>query len=483
MEKKELPIQNALNISWAKKQLENLKRFFSAGTRFIAKPFRWLKNTFSGTPEKEPINIENGRDTPSGTTFLFEIKRSYDDLFEIEPLQLPERMEDAYQNIQKYVHQKEQKFREIGVSDGKLNVHNDVIEEFAEVHAFHLVEQVETVLNCLKIPLSSEKDANLINLDYLKARKDVLTESQKELDQEYAHNPKTFSKVQAILYRFLGFFLIVADIPLSFKLAGYFGLGNVNADLNKDGIIKYFFLENFGVLILSLGLACIPFYIKVLFDDYINVKFGMIAQEKLGIVGDKKWQDNEKMVNELKKEYKRKLAVKLLFLCIILITVLFLGFFRHFSYLRSKGMTPEWPSPFSADGIGLITFVLITLLFPILGGVFLSYGIFYANRIKHKDGVKKELQVLVDSEKEKQHEVSAIIAKIKILDNQLTNWEQSDLHDKKDIVKKHQELFVKMYEAGFYLGVNSMAISAFQKAAKARQRERAKKIETNRKIK
>lgn len=306
--------------------------------------------------------------------------------------------------IDKFIRERGDEFWLMGLNDGIRGVNPTAIDEVAQAHAVTLVEYVRASSEGkLK---SFKKDAG-VKFKIMRDEEDRYRDAQKHLEDmtHYYHtSPKSFSIFLFRMYLAIAIFLIIADIPLAMILT------EKGFDLQSESVAS---------ILLTLGIAFCAVYIKIYYDDYIANTLGFYVNQfkKIpGIIGDRVRkksskdsitigysENTEELQHKAEKEIKIthvefwiKFGIKSSILLITLYTIWTLGKFRYQNIsnpereiimeyvnwvMEKMGGDPQQTTR-EAFNTTLRAFRLITLVFPIIGGVCLSLALSNIQNIK-----------------------------------------------------------------------------------------------------
>ncbi len=331
-----------------------------------------------------------------------------------------------------------------GFKDGRFAQNKKSINAIAENRArlvqyditTEIVGEVAKLENAKELKKEVYEDSKNFYRDHKKTY-DLLME-------KFRNYPQAFSIFLGLLYLFVALSLIIADIPLALKLTqiGFdLDLGVVViADLFERPIdtIK----QNWEVFVLAIGIALSTIYIKIFFDEKIEqplarhfTQFHELKKEGLA--------DEE--ISQAKKINSKRNGVKTALLIFLLGTIFALGLFRFEAieqqekqkalveedadfglYLDSLIMDDyskniEFPkndnvideslrdestlfdnpgdvnsergnkSPYTKI-ITQLSFILITLLFPVVAGITSSKGLNYLHNYKNLFSTRRQLK-------------------------------------------------------------------------------------------
>lgn len=261
----------------------------------------------------------------------------------------------------------EKDFEQKGVNDGALGLSKEHIKAKARTHVRLIKDTIVTNFKGTHEQYKVEEQATNLEVEWAEKAKE---QNEEILNQSFYH-PKKFSLVLGLLYLPISIFLILADIPLALKLTQE----GFNLDLSEDAKIKDLMTNFYGVIaqnwevfILSLGIALCTIYIKILYDEYLASPLSktILKYRRIPNIPSSEIEEHKEKLN---KELRIRKIVSVVVLAFLLLTIIFLGFFR---YVNDPALQD------SGGGkaiITLITFILITLIFPVIGGISFAIGL------------------------------------------------------------------------------------------------------------
>ncbi len=242
------------------------------------------------------------------------------------------------------------------------------------------------------------------------------------LEHHFSANPRGLSKLLALSYLMVATFLIAADIPLALKLTqeGF----DLDLARSPDLTIANFFYhpwpvfqENWEVFILAAGLALCSIYIKIFYDRYATTSIPPV----------------EELVEGGTQAHTTKPARPLFawffhpVLWLTILTIVALGLFRYTTIesldafedsLAGLPVNGVWP--FSSETfrtlVTCFTFISITLLFPVIGGICLSLGL---NQLHNLWALRRAAR----SARLARHELEEASGRVEALRESATDWQ------------------------------------------------------------
>lgn len=291
-----------------------------------------------------------------------------------------------------------------GWRDGKIAQRKTEIYEIAKNKAFIIQDEIKATYNGEVAQLETENDLKKGIYQHAAEDYDLHKDYQKLVTDRYRANPRNFSAFLAILYLTIAILLIFADIPLALKLT------QTGFDLDSGAVaIKYLFVspwkvfqENWEVFVLAFGVALCTIYIKIYYDEFLGKP---LAKSITQFKELKKEGVLEEEIKKVKQIHFGRVIFKTMILFLAIGTIFMLGLFR-FETIEYKNQLDQITQKESFESdlkilldeqtepkqdanvqvthlnndnlrkrITQITFILITLLFPIVGGICASIGL------------------------------------------------------------------------------------------------------------
>jgi len=278
-----------------------------------------------------------------------------------------------------------------------------------------------------------------------------------------------------VVYIIVAILLIIADIPLSVKLT-------------KEGFVLK---EWWEVIAMSLGIALCTVYVKIYYDEFIAhpIEKSVTQFKPKNLPGV---DQNEQELKSIKTTWLVRFSVKTFILLFSLVTIMALGIFR-FQFFEGQvkrsfnatnttnttgGLTYNTPS---GSGNNLYTdyfdwktktaFILITILFPVIGGVCASLG---ADKIQNYRELKQtdkncalKQQVYLNSLKD----LNEVEKRLKNCANYL-KW----CSEEGNFIIEYTSFFISHYVHGYERGIikANLGKDLFNKAEELRKKLIAK---------
>ncbi|MFN0190229.1 MAG: hypothetical protein ACKVQV_16140 [Bacteroidia bacterium] len=387
--------------------------------------------------------------------------------------------------MDKFIRERGLTFWKMGFMDGVNGIQSEAVDNIAKGHAVTLVEFVRA---SSQGKIKAYKSDMIVKKSIMNDEEDRYRDAQRHLDEMthmYHKHPRSFSWILFWLYFGFAIFLIVADVPLAKSLTE-----------------KGFDLEvgSLGSWLLTLGVAFCAVYIKIYYDDYVATSIGHFTSQfkKIpGVIGDKERQSGDENDDEdpqhaaksekggfsskseeeeyekrkrnevlaAKAEYWMKFCIKTLILYLTLRTIWILGAFRYQNIsnperdiimeyvnwvVQKMGKNPAEVT-LEAFSTTLLAFRMITLIFPIVGGVCLSLAMTNLQNLKRHPKAKTNFdlhQQLYLKALENYNNASKKYQDFKGIADRWNDKDEDDQH-----VKDFQKVFMSYYNHGHENGI------------------------------
>jgi hypothetical protein len=415
---------------------------------------------------ESPINEEN-----------ITLKQLYDNLEKesahfIKALTIPE-IEEDFKLSREYMLRS-------GFNDGVLGVtatKDNEIKTIAESRAQRIYD-----LSQIKLQGKlKEKETELREMEEIKERDELHDKQQHEyynhLIYHFRYHPRSFSITLACLYFIIAIALVFADFPLAKKLIGE-GLFSFD-DPSK---------AKRDVYITAIGISLCSIYIKIFYDEYIGGQYGqnLISKLKFLHLFNKKQQldDHGDLGQQQQIAVKhgnlRKHAAKVFILAITLCALVILGIYRAKTVggIHAAIATEQQISYIIPPGLESLTFITITLLFPIISGVCLSLSLTAQQNILRLKKARKDCKISLEKYTQSLKELTRIKKEHADVQSEVDKWDDPD-----EQIKKYTIIFTSYYNQAFNIGLTqpdhySKNQSFFKKVEAWRERIVARKINT-----
>ncbi len=287
------------------------------------------------------------------------------------------------------------------------------LAEFAEVtsaSAKLLRQKIAAEATANEEQVARRAQTNQEILDAAQKRFSARHDHLELLGRLFRRNTRSLSAILGVGYLVVAGLLIVADVPLALRLTqeGFdleYGQNFQITDLFRYPLVV--FQDNWEVLILAGGLALCTVFIKIFFDKRIAT-----------VIPEPSEDGAAPRPSELDLSSRVPLWLEAAVLLLTLGTIVSLGAFRYSTQDAERRLTSSLETLFTAsqhDWITFATFVLITLLFPVIGGACLSIGL---NHLHNRTALKRARRDLDEARREYLAQ-STVVERIR---NSLTEW-------------------------------------------------------------
>jgi hypothetical protein len=262
-------------------------------------------------------------------------------------------------------------FYEMGRRDGALGIRLNSFADIAKSNAYEIFQHIYVVLKGKLAALKAEFDA----VSSMKqSDESAYLREQAYYDYakyQYRFFPRSHSIGLFLLYFLVAVLLIFADIPLAIELIrqGFNLPGGEFRNLFLGNFRKTI-AENWEIFLTSFGISLCTVYIKIYYDEIVGTPFAnrfmtfkqFLAENNIQSPADKA---------EVEKEHRRKFRWKTAFFVVTLLSIVALALFR----LETAGNIKNSEHSFDVNVFSAIAFIAITILFPLIGGICLSYSL------------------------------------------------------------------------------------------------------------
>jgi hypothetical protein len=338
---------------------------------------------------------------------------------------------------------------EMGRRDGALGVALKNLAEIARATAQEMFRHIYVILQGSLAALEAEKKTRhkIMEYDDLCHQRDQAYHDY--VQYQYRFFPRTYSWFLFGFYLFIGLALILADMPLALKLIqdGF----NIAGGGTDSQSIPHLFIGNFWEIVAlnwetfttAMGISLCTVYIKIFYDEFIGtpyanktMTFRRFTQENNLNNSE---QETEAMQQDIKKEYGYKRAWKTGLAFFTVAAIVVLALFR----LQTAYQSGNFELSFASGA----AFVIITVLFPIIGGICLSHALTnFQNMVRLQRARRKCAQ----SRKEY---LSAMEAYTLVQKKYEDLWATSErLCEEDRMVEEYQDYLKAFYIRGFSTG-------------------------------
>lgn len=355
-------------------------------------------------------------------------------------------------------------FADIGIEDGRRGLRPSSVENITANHALRWQSYLKNIFEALKKAEEIHLKGIEKRIEELKSDIESSLRHKNIIDRHYEWSYKSFAKTLGWFYLGVALFLIIADIPLSLQLTAQ---GFELPFVLKEGFNSF---NNLQALALTIGIALFTVYIKIFYDEYFSSSIEkQIMQYRRKEVpwvdeGDENAQKNKQRMRSV---WYLRLAFKISILIIIIFTIKSLGEIRYNAFMDAKHyqeminnadsndtetqkdstQTNTIQTTTGSDTTQNNTFILLTIIFPLIGGVCMSLGLdmIQNNRLKKK--VDTEYNSLINKNIDLNGELEVSTKNVEKYDG-IIKWCNPD-----DFVKEYSLYFRSCYVHGFENGV------------------------------
>lgn len=273
---------------------------------------------------------------------------------------------------------------EVGYEDGQSGQANTNIIVLAKTLVYNLRSQM---VKRFTASLASAT-AELKGIEYQQSLAENLQQRKKDyylfLEQEREIGPSKFSLFLAWFYSIIAIVLVAADIPLARSLTRV-----------------AFDLKEWETWVLCLGIAFCTIIFKIIYDEFISSPLDTFASQLNHATNDEAYTDDQK--RRIRINQVIRISVKLAVLVFTIVTIYLLAKLRFLaigeltdssnsidSFSGLEGFDPasivDSSSPFSKNpSLTILTFIVVTIIFPLVGGICMSMGLqIFNNRNSYK---------------------------------------------------------------------------------------------------
>lgn len=374
------------------------------------------------------------------------------------------------------------RFGRIDGAIGQKQMHKDFFKTYAE----QIRDEVAGYLESQKVKYTVEYKIQDKVLEDKVRIKDEAERYRNEIFTRKELYPRSYSRWLAYFYVVLALLLIIADVPLALKLTQY-GF-NLHTDFGAHSIDNFFiiqpecsqeenilghtwlvFANNWEVFVLAFGIALCTIYIKIFYDDFVGYPVDKAVRQFEILNRFGKFTENDKKA--IRWKFRARIFLKVVILLLTLGTIIYLGLFRaETSAIMDKALvassvsevevpielegtfneTPPSAEVQSGNTLGHLTkvsFILITILFPVVGGICLSLGI---GNFQNRREIEESSQYFEERNKEYLKalgEFTEVAQNKEICENNLKRV------TKDDFVVEFTNFFYYCYQHGYERGV------------------------------
>jgi hypothetical protein len=333
-------------------------------------------------------------------------------------------------NIEDYVMLTTRHIHLVGSLEGTLNVNLDGLDARLRTYAYALCNIVGHHCRLLAVKTEAEIQELDTKSSGLDSERAIHEQHLKELQEDNRQYPASFSKPMGWVYTGASVLLFIADFPLSFLA--------MQKVAPTDGSHSLFYQS-----VLSIGIMLVPLIVKLYMDKYI-IPYRSQPQPEPRTV--KQWLE---------------IGLTWLILPFVVVNWVVLGYARHY-FIESSGIVgdvdeepsiesvspPHFNQLDSPETIQFLALLFLSILFPLLSGILLAYGLFYlknSRSLKHTQAriiaLNNQLTTLAKSRKRKMGEREIIAGRI-------AQWTETG---DGSLTQLYHQNFVEAYKRGFVL--------------------------------
>lgn len=442
---------------------EPIKNPEQSPTSILRRVWNWLNDLINSSKVNVPVDsplIKNEEDKRYESIFI--------GIGEMPEIRLEGDIALNKKHFLAYMARIGEKFRLAGEVDGIYEQRNYAIYDIIKTRVLQIRAYLESIFQGEYDKADVDVKTKQEIFDKVKEEDDAQSKYAQQIKKRRYKNYKEFSPILGGIYLLAAALLIFADVPLAIKLT-------------KEGFQLTQFWE---VMAMSIGIALCTIYTKIYYDEYI----GSSVEQSVTRFKDLTNIDyqNESELKILKWAWRRRFIVKTFILIFSFATILILGFFRFqvFIYLltggnSASGNVSQATLDVISNPLTQWAFILVTLLFPLIGGVCASLGfdrmqnynenknIYKESRIKEATRLKASKD-LEEAKKRKQ----ICSAYLKWCGKFFNENDSLNLDDNINFVEDYTLYFISCYAHGYERGMttNNLRKEIFPKAEEFRKR-------------
>jgi hypothetical protein len=303
--------------------------------------FRWIVNFFKTELNKD---ISTSKEVHNPYQDLPKPEFFFKDALGMKDIDRDNKITENLKKILDEIENMGDRFRKLGETDGPFQMRYEAIKIISKNTAIRTSKYIETIFK--GISESVENKINVKNKEVERIIEDEVKSKGYFEELKVAKNwkPKNFILWEAIVFFVFGLALLGGDVVLS--LTG-----------TREG---FFLNENWEVWTMSIGITACTIYIKIYYDEHILPELErsvtMFKHENLKGI----YNDDSK--SRLLKIWSFRFIVKTMLL------IFTIGCFYFLAMLRFEVMSGT-NEALKQLGYSKATFVSLSMLFPIIGGV------------------------------------------------------------------------------------------------------------------
>lgn len=208
------------------------------------------------------------------------------------------------------------------------------------------------------------------------------------LQYQYRFFPRSHSLLLFFIYAAVALALIIADMPLALQLIqrGFNLPGPGFEELFKPGNFLTTIAANWETSLTALGVALSTVYIKIFYDEFIGTPYANSLMTSKKFLEEMGIENPDKIDGRIRREGAIKVSAKLILFIGTIAAIMLLALFR-FETAKEFEKAEFTKIPYAGKA-----FVAITLLFPVIGGICLSYALNNIQNLLRYSGAKRRCE-------------------------------------------------------------------------------------------
>jgi hypothetical protein len=275
---------------------------------------------------------------------------------------------------------------EMGRRDGALGVSLTNLADIARATAQEIFRHIYIIIKGSLAAMLAEKDTRKGIMEYEDGYHQRDLAYYDYVKYQYRFFPRSYSWGLFVFYLVVAIALIIADIPPALKLIqeGF----NLSESSDPDMTFPHLFSEgnfwkiialNWETVTTAVGIAFCTVYIKIFYDDFIGTPYASNMMTFKRFVEENQLSStvltDANMYDDIRRESRNKRIWKMALAIFTVLSIIVLALFRLEVAKKAES--------FDASFISGAAFVMVTLLFPVIGGICLSHALTNAqNRIR-----------------------------------------------------------------------------------------------------
>ncbi|GAB5398812.1 MAG: hypothetical protein Aureis2KO_03970 [Aureisphaera sp.] len=335
-------------------------------------------------------------------------------------------------------------FRKVGDIDGQYGVEEKSMLDIVRNAALRTRAYIETIFSGQRDGVLSKLESKNAILEYSKSDFERNDRNLTKIQKAQQWRPNSYSRPLGWIYTMAGLALIIADLILSVQIT-------------QQGFELETGVEKWGM---ALGIAICTIYVKIYFDMYIlpSLERSITAFKRENLPGV---EDNVKELKRVFMVWKYRFGFNTFLLILCLSTIVVLGLFRfhHFIYSIKTGASLfGWETKWA--------FILVSLLFPLIGGICSAFGIYKFSNAATLSKAKARFEESKQKFNNAQQEVSLISQRLKNYGSYVS-WCSLE----GTFIKENTDFFYACYRHGYEYGFQKQTaeLDLFDRAREMRK--------------